>query len=129
MLKTPYDIDLDDKDQARCGINDQCIYRRKFEGYKNWRVVDLVITNVTSTGKEKVHGIILHDIMTRMNERIFIGKFGAMRANTEATQRYYLVEWLTKLYTMQENTVVKGLGPPHTTFFFKKLSVTLCSGI
>ena len=63
-----------------------------------------------------------------MNERILIGTFGAMRTNDEATQGYYLVEWLSEPYIMQENTVMKGVDPPHTTFVWE-LSVTLCFGI
>ena len=55
-------------------------------GYNNWRVVDLVTTNVTSEEEEKVYEIILHGIEARMNERILIGNFGAMRTNDEATQ-------------------------------------------
>ena len=51
-----------------------------------------------------------------MNERILIGTFGAMRTNDEATQGCYLVEWLSEPYIMQENTVMKGVDPPHTTF-------------
>ena len=51
-----------------------------------------------------------------MNERILIGTFGAMRTDDEATQRYYLVEWITELYTVQEDTIMKGVKPQHTAF-------------
>ena len=63
-----------------------------------------------------------------MNERILIGIFGRMRANDEATQGYYVVESLTKPYTVQENVVMKGVDPPHT-FLLQKLNVTLCFGV
>ena len=69
-------------------------------GYNNWRVVDLVTTNVTSEEEEKVYEIILHGIEARMNEKILIGTFGATRANDEATQRYYLVNWIIELCTV-----------------------------
>jgi len=63
-------------------------------GYNNWRIVDLVTTNVTPEEEEKVYEIILHGIEARMNERTLIGNFGAMRTNDEATQGYYLVKWI-----------------------------------
>ena len=63
-------------------------------GYNNWRVVDLVTTNVTPEEEGNVYEIILHRIGVRMNERTLIEIFGAMRTNDEDTQGYYLVEWI-----------------------------------
>ena len=60
--------------------------------YNNWRVVDLVATNVTPEEEENVYEIILHGIEARMNERVLIGTLGAMRTNDDATQGYYLVK-------------------------------------
>ena len=58
----------------------------------------------------------LHGIEARINEQIFVGKFGAMRTNDETTQEYYLVEWMLELHTVQKTTVMKGVDPPHTDF-------------
>ena len=85
-------------------------------GYNNWRVVDLVTTNVTPEEKEKVYEIILHGIKTRMNERILIGTFGAMRINDEAAQGYYLVKWITEPHTVQDDTVMMGVKPQQYDF-------------
>ena len=60
----------------------------------------MITTNVTSAEKEKVYEIVLHGIEAKINERILIGHFGAMKTNNEATQRYYLVEWLSEPYTV-----------------------------
>ena len=54
-------------------------------GYNNWRVVDLVVTNITPEEEVKVYEIILHGIEARMNERILISTFGATRTNDKAT--------------------------------------------
>ena len=70
-------------------------------GYNNWRVVDLVTTNVTPEEEEYVYEIILHMIEARMNERILIGTFGSMKSNDETTQGYYLVKWITEPYILQ----------------------------
>ena len=73
--------------------------------------MDLITTNVDTEDEEKVYETILHGIETRTNERILIGTFGAMRTNDEATLGYYLVKWITEPYTIQENTVMKGVEP------------------
>ena len=66
------------------------------------------MTNVDTEDEEKVYETILHGIDARMNERILIGTFGAMRTNDEAMQRYCLVKGITEPYTVQEKTVMKG---------------------
>ena len=48
--------------------------------------MDLITTNIDIEDEEKVYETILHEIEARMNERILIEIFGAMRTNDEATQ-------------------------------------------
>ena len=85
-------------------------------GYNNWRVVDLVSTNDTPEEEEEVFEKILHGTEARMNERILIGTFGAMRTNDEATQEYYLVKLITEPYTLQKNIIMMGVEPQQSTF-------------
>ena len=66
--------------------------------------------------EEAIYETILHGIEARMNTWILIGNFGAMRTDDEATQGYYLVKWITKPYTVQEDTIMKGIEPQQTTF-------------
>ena len=54
------------------GVNERYLYYRKFKGYNNMRVVDLVKTNVTSEYEEKVYETILYGIEVRINERILM---------------------------------------------------------
>ena len=53
---------------------------------------------------------------TRMHKLILRETFRAMITNDEVTQGYYLVKWITKPYTVQEDTIMKGIEPQHTTF-------------
>ena len=48
--------------------------------------MDLITTNVDTEDEEKVYEKILHRVEVRMNERVLIGTFGAMRTNDEAMQ-------------------------------------------
>ena len=85
MIKTSWDIYLDNKEYSRYRINEWCIYWRNFKRYNNWRVVDLVTTNVTSGEGKNIYELILHGIEARKNKRIFMGSFGTMISNDEAT--------------------------------------------
>ena len=84
-IKTSWDIYLDNKEYSRYRINEWCIYWRNFKRYNNWRVVDLVTTNVTSGEGKNIYELILHGIEARKNKRIFMGSFGTMISNNEAT--------------------------------------------
>ena len=76
----------------------------------------MATTNVTPEEEEKVYEITLHGIEARINENIFIGTFGAMRTNDEATQGYYLVKWITEPYTVQDNTIMMGVEQQQSAF-------------
>ena len=52
-----------------------------------------------------------NEVNARINERILIGTFGAMRTNDEATHGYYLVKWIIEPYIVQGNTVTNGVKP------------------
>ena len=80
------------------------------------RVNYLLTTNVSCLKEKNLYETILHRIDARMNNRILVGTFGAMKTNDDATQGYYLVEWLSESYTVQDNTVIKGVDPQQTSF-------------
>ena len=71
-------------------------------------MVNLATTNIATEDEENIYETILHGIEARMNERILIGTFGAMRTDDEATQGYYLVKWITEPYIIQEDILMKG---------------------
>ena len=48
-------------------------------------MVNLATTNIATEDEEVIYETILHGIKARMNERIVIGTFGAMRTDDEAT--------------------------------------------
>ena len=72
-------------------------------------MVDLATINIATEDEEAIYEIILHGIEARMNERILIGTFGAIRTDDEATQGYYLVKWITEPYTVLEDKIMKGV--------------------
>ena len=78
--------------------------------------MDLVTTKIDIEDEEKVYETILHGIEAKMDQKILIGTFGAMRTNDEATQEFYLVKRITEPYTVQKNTVMKRVEPQQSTF-------------
>lgn len=58
----------------------------------------MVTINVTSAKEGRVYEITLNRIEAKMNEKMIIWTFSAIRTNDEAIQGYYLVEWLSEPY-------------------------------
>ena len=79
-------------------------------------MVNLATTNIATEDEEAIYETILHGIEARINERIIIDPFGAMRTDDEATQGYCLMKWITEPYTVQENIIMKGVDPQQTSF-------------
>ena len=42
-------------------------WTKKIKDYHNWKVVDLVTTNISSTEEENVYETILHGVETKIN--------------------------------------------------------------
>ena len=79
-------------------------------------MVNLATTNIATEDEVAIYETILHGIEARINEWILIETFGAMRTDDEDTQGYYLVEWITESYTVQEDIIMKGVEPQQTPF-------------
>ena len=111
ILNIPWEKESADKEKPRYGVNERYLYWKNFKGYNNWKVVDLITTNVDTEDEEKEYETIVHGIEARIIKRILIGTFSAMRTSDEATQWYFLLKWITEPYTVQENTVMKVVEP------------------
>ena len=79
-------------------------------------MVNLATTNIATEDEEKFYETILPGIEAKMNERILIRTFGAMRTDDETTQGYYLVKWITEPYAVQEDILMKGIEPQQNAF-------------
>ena len=53
ILNLHWEKGIIDREQQRYGVNERCIYWRNFTGYNNWRVIDLVTTNVIQNKKKR----------------------------------------------------------------------------
>ena len=54
----------------------------------------------------------MRGIATRMSEKILTTKYGAMRIGDDSTDRYYIAQWTSEPYTLQEDKNKKCYTPP-----------------
>ena len=100
--------------QERCGTAENCVWSDMFVGGLNdWKIVTLTGTDGCDLDKvDLAHIFILENITTIMAENIEVGSIGAFRTEDEDTDGYYMVEFTSEPYTLQEATLLTEYERP-----------------
>jgi hypothetical protein len=86
-------------------VNKDCKLWPSYEGANNWKICALVPK--MEADKKLVHEssqCILNTLEARMSLMMRNGQVGAVGTTDKAAMGYYLVKWLSKPYTLQEDT-------------------------
>ena len=86
------------------------MYWPLFEGLNDWNVVSL-----TELGEmemlEEAKEAALGDIATCMSEDVIIGGYGAFMTNDKTSRGYYIVQWMSVPYTLQDDLALEEYTP------------------
>ena len=93
------------------------IPRRFFQmfvgGLNKWKIVSLTATSGCDSDEvDLAHTVIMENITTIMAENIEVGSIGAFRTEDENADGYYLVQFTSEPYTLQEATLLTEYEPP-----------------
>jgi hypothetical protein len=84
-----------------------------FEGLNDWIIITLEPTASTSREEiEETWAVALEGIATRMAEKVEVGMFGTFQTDDPDADGYYLVEWTSVPYTVQDNVELTEYDPP-----------------
>ena len=76
-------------------MNECCINWNICQYCINWEIVKLKARNISFVDKDLRYVTILHGVEDKINERILIGIFDAIKIGEDDTEGYYLVQWCT----------------------------------
>ena len=65
---------------------------------------------------DEVFETILRKIETRMSEKILNTMYGAIKTNEERNDGYYIIQWTSEMYTLQEDIEIEYYKPTITTY-------------
>jgi hypothetical protein len=105
---------LDPKNvEARYASSIRCKCWDIFEGLNYWKIIKLVsgsenFEDDLDEGKK----IVLHGLATEAAEKIKIGGIGCFLTNNPDSDGYYIVEWKSEPYTLQEAITLVEYDPP-----------------
>jgi hypothetical protein len=106
QLSRPWVLPCIDVDtQPRYGQNKECALWPSYKGGNNWKICQLVPKmEADKKGARELHHCILSTMEARMSLMVRKGKVGAIGTADDAAMGYYVVKWLSKPYTLQEDT-------------------------
>jgi len=97
----------DAKNQPRYATASDCKYTTILEGFNDWFIVKLKSVKATDTDSNKgAQKVLLADLSVQMAELVEEKKFGAFSNDDPGTVGYYLVQWLSVPYALQEDEVL-----------------------
>ena len=90
-------------------MNKSSLCWNTFESLKDWNIITINKTSENNTDKnDEVFGTILRGVETRMSKKILVTIFDATRIDDESTDGYYIVQWTSESYTLQEDKEERG---------------------
>ena len=91
-----------------------------FEGLNDWNTITLVTQTINKNidKDDEAFRTILRGVETRMSEKILSTMYGAVRTDDESTDGYYILQWTSEPYTLQEDKEMRGYPP----------NITACAG-
>jgi hypothetical protein len=104
QLKQPWLPQIKKEEHLRYARNELCALWPVFEGCNDWLIVVLVPkANANEEEIEEAQAIALHRIATQMSEKVQHGNYGAFSTEDPHADGYYIVQWTSDPYTLQED--------------------------
>ena len=112
QLQLPWSASVPADEQPRYAQNRDCQWWKNFHGLNDWVIVSVVPAKDTDPEEEE-EGLIfvLEGVETRMSEQVQVGNKGAFSCDDSTTDGYYIVEWTSEPYTLQEDKMLTEFKP------------------
>ena len=80
-----------------------------FEGVNDWNIMTLVAQTKNNNSEKDVEAFesILRGVEKRISEKKLTTMYCAMRTDDEITDGYYIIQWTSIIYTLQEDKEMK----------------------
>jgi hypothetical protein len=113
QLKQPWMPGIKKEEQLRYARNELCALWPVFEGCNDWLIVVLVPkADADEEEIEEAQAVALHGLATRMSEKVQHGNYGAFSTEDPHADGYYIVQWTSDPYTLQEDLQMTDYDPP-----------------
>jgi hypothetical protein len=113
QLKLPWQHGVSADNQARYKSSVTCKWWGLFLGLNDWKIVSFEPTNQSDMEEiEDTQAVALSGITAMMAEHVNIGSYGALSTEDPAANGYYVLQWTSNPYTLQDDTALTEYDPP-----------------
>ena len=96
------------KKQLRYQPVTYCTYLSVLGSYNNWNIIHVTPRSTNFEAFDEIHQVVLDKISENMASLVQSGLYGAINTDDNTTNGFYVIQFLSEAYTLQNNTTIDG---------------------
>ena len=108
MLDNTWDYGVEPTKNPRYQPVDECTYLHVLGSLNIRNIVNFTNRTTSSDDFDAVHKVVIDDISDNLVSLVQLGKYGAINASDPTTMGYYVINYLSEPYTLQEYQTTYG---------------------
>ena len=108
MLDKPSISSIQSTKQARYQPVTNCTYWPVLGSYKNWTTIKLTPKSIPSDAFDEIHHVVLDGISENMASSVQSGMYCAIKTYYNTLNGFYVIQFISEAYTLQNNTTING---------------------
>ena len=94
--------------QAHYQLVINCTYWTVIGPYNNFNIIELTSKSIPSEAFDEIQQVVLDGISENMASLVQSGMYGVINTDDTTTNGFYVIQFLSEAYTLQNNTTIYG---------------------
>ena len=108
MLEKPWIYGIPSKKQACYQPVTNCIYWPFLVSYNHCNIIELTPTSTPFEAFDGIHTVVFDRICENMASLVQSGMYGAINTDETTTNVFYIIQFISEAYKLQNNTTIYG---------------------
>ena len=108
MLDKPWIYGIPSTKQARYKLVTNCNYWPVLGSYNNWNIIELTPKSIPFEAFDEIHKVVHDKISENMASLVQSGMYGAINTADNTTNVFYVIQYISEAYMLQNNTTIDG---------------------
>ena len=107
-MEKPWVYGILSKRKARYQPVTNCTYWPVMGLYKNWNITDLTPKSTPFEAFHEINNVVIDGISENTSSLVQSGVYGAINKDDTTTNGFYVIQFLSDAYKLQNNTTIYG---------------------
>ena len=85
-----------------------CTYWPVLGSYNNWNIIELTPKSTPFEACDDINKVVIDVISENMASLVQSGMYGDINTNDTTTNGFYVIQFISEAYTLQNNTTIDG---------------------